>query len=503
MDTISSLTNLTELQMTFCDITDADTQMFAPLANLSTLVLNYNELTDSSFLNMLPESLDALGLFGNDFTDISNVSRFKNLTILGMGDNYITDFSFINELPALTDEVIRHAEGDPNSRMRETYYYGTEDSPVTIENGTVVIPNPYTGQDGKPISFDGATAISDDFAEAEVTYDENTNEITLTGMKDGTYTVSLDYSLPLLTGDIKYSELRIIVSAEENVSFTVEYDWGTDVPDGITLLTDQNEYDDFDEALNAVDATYTDQTKIAGTKDGKEGTWKFSGWTLPTEAPDNGVIKVTGFWTFEEHQHKWGETEYTWSDDGTTCTAVRVCTENKNHIESETVSAKAEITKEATCTSKGETTYTATFENDWAKQQSIVKENIDMIPHNIGDNWKYNENGHWKECTECGAKAEAAPHTFEWVVDREATASENGLKHEECSVCGYEKEAVAIPKTDETKKPSDQDKSDQKEGTVTSAATGDYNNILIWGYALGISGAAAAGAILFNKKRQK
>ena len=36
-------------------------------------------------------------------------------------------------------------------------------------------------------------------------------------------------------------------------------------------------------------------------------------------------------------------------------------------------------------------------------------------------------------------------HSFEWVIDKEATASEAGLKHEECSVCGYSKEKVQIP----------------------------------------------------------
>lgn len=35
-------------------------------------------------------------------------------------------------------------------------------------------------------------------------------------------------------------------------------------------------------------------------------------------------------------------------------------------------------------------------------------------------------------------------HTFEWVVDKEATATEAGSKHEECTVCGYEKAAIEI-----------------------------------------------------------
>ena len=32
-----------------------------------------------------------------------------------------------------------------------------------------------------------------------------------------------------------------------------------------------------------------------------------------------------------------------------------------------------------------------------------------------------------------------AEHTFEWKVDKEATETATGLKHEECSVCGYKR----------------------------------------------------------------
>lgn len=59
--------------------------------------------------------------------------------------------------------------------------------------------------------------------------------------------------------------------------------------------------------------------------------------------------------------------------------------------------------------------------------------------------WKRNETNHWHECTDCGEKSEVAAHTFQWVTDKEATETENGSKHEECSVCGYKKAAIEIP----------------------------------------------------------
>lgn len=54
--------------------------------------------------------------------------------------------------------------------------------------------------------------------------------------------------------------------------------------------------------------------------------------------------------------------------------------------------------------------------------------------HDYGD-WKFDENEHWKECRYGDSTAEKGEHTFEWVTDKEATESETGIAHEECSVC--------------------------------------------------------------------
>ena len=60
--------------------------------------------------------------------------------------------------------------------------------------------------------------------------------------------------------------------------------------------------------------------------------------------------------------------------------------------------------------------------------------------------WQMDENSHWKLC-ECGEVLDKADHTFEWVTDKESTDKEAGMKHEECTVCGYKKAAVEIPAT--------------------------------------------------------
>lgn len=58
--------------------------------------------------------------------------------------------------------------------------------------------------------------------------------------------------------------------------------------------------------------------------------------------------------------------------------------------------------------------------------------------------WEKDGTDHWNLC-ECGEKLNKAVHTFQWVIDKEATTTEKGEKHEECTVCGYKKASVEIP----------------------------------------------------------
>ena len=57
-------------------------------------------------------------------------------------------------------------------------------------------------------------------------------------------------------------------------------------------------------------------------------------------------------------------------------------------------------------------------------------------------------NQHWKTCSVCGWFTEAAgDHDFQWVIDSEATCTENGIRHKECPVCHMKKqEGTVIPK---------------------------------------------------------
>ena len=83
----------------------------------------------------------------------------------------------------------------------------------------------------------------------------------------------------------------------------------------------------------------------------------------------------------------------------------------------------------------------------WVETDLTMTPAADGHTHNYGTEWKYDETNHWHEC-ECGNKADITAHNFKWIVDRKATTTEKGSKHEECTVCGYKKAAVDIPKID-------------------------------------------------------
>ena len=121
--------------------------------------------------------------------------------------------------------------------------------------------------------------------------------------------------------------------------------------------------------------------------------------------------------------------------------------------------------------------------------------------HSYGSDWKYDADNHWHECS-CGDKADKAAHDFKWVVDKEATATQKGSKHEECKVCGYKKAAVEIPATGLTTKPTDPTQTNPNTGTE-SPKTGDNSNMILWIPLLFISGGAVIGITVYRKKKKE
>lgn len=81
-----------------------------------------------------------------------------------------------------------------------------------------------------------------------------------------------------------------------------------------------------------------------------------------------------------------------------------------------------------------------------------VKPYVGPHTHTYGGPWYADAKSHWHQCTDSacpdpsGSTKDLASHTFVWKVDKAATETQTGLKHEECTVCGHKRsENTEIP----------------------------------------------------------
>ena len=230
------------------------------------------------------------------------------------------------------------------------------------------------------------------------------------------------------------------------------------------------------------------------TSDGSDGTmWVLTDLTM-TPVADGHTHNYGTEWKYDETNH-WHECE---------------CG-NKADITAHTF--KQIIDKEATATEKGSKHEECTVCG--YKKAAVDIPKIDSHSHNYGTEWKHDETNHWHEC-ECGNKADITAHNYKWIVDKEATATEKGSKHEECTVCGYKKTAVDIPATgvgissdDEANKPtntvsSEISSADQTNKPINTASpkTGNTNNMILWIVLLVIGGGAFITATAVDRKKK-
>ena len=231
------------------------------------------------------------------------------------------------------------------------------------------------------------------------------------------------------------------------------------------------------------------------TSDGSDGTmWVLTDLTM-TPAADGHTHKYGTEWKYDETNH-WHECE---------------CG-NKADITAHTF--KQIIDKEATATEKGSKHEECTVCG--YKKAAVDIPKIDSHNHNYGTEWKYDSTNHWHEC-EDGNKADITAHNFKWIVDKEATATEKGSKHEECTVCGYKKTAVDIPaigfgnsSDDEANKPtntvsSESSSADQTNKPINTASpkTGNSGNMILWIALLFVSGGVFITATTVDRKKTK
>ena len=231
------------------------------------------------------------------------------------------------------------------------------------------------------------------------------------------------------------------------------------------------------------------------TSDGSDSTmWVLTDLTM-TPAADGHTHKYGTEWKYDETNH-WHECE---------------CG-NKADITAHNF--KWIVDRKATTTEKGSKHEECTVCG--YKKAAVDIPKIDSHNHDYGTEWKYDETNHWHEC-ECGNKADITAHTFKQIIDKEATTTEKGSKHEECTVCGYKKAAADIPaigfgssSDDEANKPtntvsSESSSADQTNKPINTASpkTGNTDNMILWIVLLVIGGGAFITATAVDRKKTK
>ena len=244
-----------------------------------------------------------------------------------------------------------------------------------------------------------------------------------------------------------------------------------------------------------------DTPATATTSGSKHKECTVCGYTMTTE-----TIPATGG---GEHTHSYGSE---WKNDADNHWHECSCGDKKDtaaHTAGEWI-----IDTPATATTDGSKHKECTVCKRVLETGTIPAIGSGEHTHNYSSDWKSDSINHWKECS-CGDKADVAAHSFKWVVDKEATATKKGSKHEECKVCGYQRPAVEIPATgtpteptDPTKptnpsKPDDTTKPGSTNGSEKSPQTGDNSNMMLWFAVLFVSGFGVLGTVIYGKKKKE
>ena len=390
----------------------------------------------------------------------------------------------------------------------KTYMYSIE---LREKNGYTFADNCSVTINGNPISATANAVKTVDglfVMNVETIRPEAAKKISVIEINNATLTFK-DGDKPVFTGTVPENDQYAFRcewwSLDENTGIvSTEPEWGGDIyKNKITAFEAGKTYhygvyvtaytaDISPDAKLKINGREVKYTRIGDESD-TQSFWVETDLTM-TPAADGHTHKYGTEWKYDETNH-WHECE---------------CG-NKADITAHTF--KQIIDKEATATEKGSKHEECTVCG--YKKATVDIPKIDSHNHNYGTEWKHDETNHWYEC-ECGNKADITAHTFKQIIDKEATATEKGSKHDECTVCGYKKAAVDIPVTDfrnssddQPNKPtntasSESSSADQTNKPINTASpkTGNTDNMILWIVLLVIGGGAFITATAVDRKKK-
>ncbi|MBO4580532.1 MAG: S-layer homology domain-containing protein, partial [Clostridiales bacterium] len=335
-------------------------------------------------------------------TAVSEIT--KPATCSAKGETTYTA-TFTNELFVTQVETVMDVEIDPNAHdWSEVSYTWSDDKSTCTATRTC--------------------GYNHDHDETETVNSASVVTIEPTCTEDGLETFTATFGNPAF---VEQTDTKVLEALDHDWGEIV-YDWSDDYKTCTATRPCMRDHShDVVETVNATAEITKPATCIA------------MGDTTYTATFTNDLFKkqvetVTDV-AIDPDAHDWGEITYSWSDDYRTCTATRPCMRNHEHDIVETVNAAAEITKPATCSAMGDTTYTATFTNDLFKQQVETVTDVAINPD--AHDWSevsYTWSDDKSTCTAtrtCGYnhdhdQTEKVDSTF--VITTEPTCTDEGLK---------------------------------------------------------------------------
>ena len=164
---------------------------------------------------------------------------------------------------------------------------------------------------------------------------------------------------------------------------------------------------------------------------------------------------------------------------------------------------------------KGQEYVTIQYDDGSGNSGINVRQPITVGPY-VGDHqhtydgspWYADTDSHWHQCTreDCpdpsGSTKDQASHTFVWKVDKAATRTRTGLKHEECTVCRYKRNEDTVIPVLSGHRPATRPDSGAENTVITSAKTGDAGIALYAGLSL-LALSGSGWAVGKNRRGEK
>lgn len=134
--------------------------------------------------------------------------------------------------------------------------------------------------------------------------------------------------------------------------------------------------------------------------------------------------------------HNYGEPEFTWADDGSSCHMARTCL-TCGYIEEEDATISSAQNVAPLCLEKGSTLYTAHFTKITDTPTKEVYD-LDELGHDFKEEFTYDETHHWHDCNhDCDVKDGYEAHNITSTITKMPSTEEEGIRVYTCTICGY------------------------------------------------------------------